>query len=204
MFRECKSITEINLSNFNTTLVTTMDNMLEGCSSLTSVDLTNFNTKLVITMIFMFSRCSSLTTLDLSFFDTSSVTRMDSMFSHCSSLTSLNLSNFNISSVISMDSMFYECINLEYISLDNFDKRKIRRNMFKNLQKDLVICIKEITKNKINKALYYQSNSLIIDKKHIIIDCSKDWKTKQKREISSLDNYECKNPIHLNTSLNTL
>ena len=202
MFRECKNITEMNLSNFNTTLVTTMDNMFEGCSSLTSVDLTNFNTKLVKTMIFMFSRCSSLTTLDLSFFDTSSVTAMDSMFSHCSSLTSLNISNFNTSSVISMDSMFYECINLEYINLDNFDKRKIRRNMFKNLQKDLVICIKEINKNKFNKALHYQLNSLIIDKKLIIIDCSKDWKTKKKREISSLDNYECKNPMSLNMSLN--
>ena len=76
--------------------------------------------------------------------------------------------------------------------------------MFKNLQKDLVICIKEINKNKFNKALHYQLNSLIIDKKSIIIDCSKDRKTKKKREISSLDNYECKNPMRLNTSLNIL
>ena len=202
MFRECKSITEMNLSYFNTTFVTSMDNMFEGCSSLTSLDLNNFNTKLVNTMIFMFSRCSLLTSLDLSYFDTSSVTRMDSMFSHCSSLILLNLSNFNTSSVISMDSMFYECKNLEYINLDNFDKRKIKQNMFKKLRKDLVICIKEITKNKLNKALHYQSYSLIIDKNRIIIDCSKDWKTKQRRITNSPDNYECKslNQININSS----
>jgi surface protein len=84
MFKDCASITEINLSAFDSSKVTSMDNMFEGCSSLTSIDLSNLKTSSVKRMNFMFSGCPSLTSLHLSYFDTSSVTRMDSMFSHCS------------------------------------------------------------------------------------------------------------------------
>ena len=208
MFKECTDITEINLSNFDTSLVTSMDNMFEGCSSLTSLDLSNFNTSLVKRMIFMFSRCSSLTSLDLSNFDTSLVTLMDSMFSHCHSLTSLNLSNFNTSLLNSRDTMFKDCINLKYINLYNFEERKIKLNMFENTPNNLVICIKET----INKLLYDELNntldnasySIIINKKRYIIDCSNNWKAKKRRKISfkflSISSNESINP-QLNDSL---
>ena len=192
MFYECTSITKINLSAFDTSLVTSMENMFEGCSSLISLDLSKFNTSLANSMIFMFSRCSLLTSLDLSDFDTSSVTRMDSMFSHCISLTSLNLSNFNTSSLISADSMFYGCTNIEYINLYKFNERKIKKNMFENISNILVICIKgtlnNLSNNPINNTIYNKSYSIIEDKKHIIIDCSSDWKTRQKKIININDN----------------
>ena len=200
MFYECTSITKINLSAFDNSLVTSMENMFEGCSSLTSLDLSNFNTSLVNNMIFMFSRCSLLTSLDLSDFDTSSVIRMDSMFSHCISLSSLNLSNFDTSSLISADSMFYGCINLEYINLYKFNERKIRKNMFENIKNILVICIKSTINNLLNNTIsdiiYNKTNSNIEDKKHFIIDCSKDWKTKQKRIININDNTCKKVPLY--------
>ena len=185
MFKECMNITEINLSNFDTTLVISMDNMFEGCSSLTSLDLTNFKTSLLKRMIFMFSQCSSLTSLDLSNFDTSLVTRMDSMFSQCSSLTSLDLSSFNTTLVTSIDSMFYECINLEYINLYNFNENNIKHSMFENVPKNLVICIKDNSLfNSLNNALCNSSSSNEIFDHCFTIDCSPDWKAKQKKIIN--------------------
>ena len=34
MFRDCNSLTNLNLSNFNTQNVTNMSNMFDGCNSL--------------------------------------------------------------------------------------------------------------------------------------------------------------------------
>ena len=192
MFKGCTSITEIDLSNFDTSSVTSMDNMFESCSSLTSINLSNLKTSSVERMIFMFSSCSALTSLDLSSFDTSSVTRMDSMFSQCSSLTTLNLSNFKSSSLTSYDTMFLNCINLEYINLYNFNEGKLKSNMFENMPNNLVICIKTNMNNVLhiyNNTSYNKSYSDLINKNCFIIDCTKDWKTKQKKIINT--NNEC-------------
>ena len=86
MFENCSSLTSLDLSNLNTSNVTSMRNMFSACSSLTSLDLSNFNTSKVTDMGFMFNGCSSLTSLDLSSFDTSKVTDMFHMFLSCSSL----------------------------------------------------------------------------------------------------------------------
>ena len=73
-------------------------------SAATSMDLTNFDTSNVTSMGFMFYG-SKATTLDLSSFDTSNVTDMTDMF-RGSSATTLDLSSFNTSSVTSMGNMF--------------------------------------------------------------------------------------------------
>ena len=95
MFDECSSLTNLNLSNFNTTNVTDMSYMFSECSSLTNLNLSSFNTTNVTNMSFMLLGCSSLTNLNLSNFNTTKVTNMSYMFDGCSSLTNLNLSNFN-------------------------------------------------------------------------------------------------------------
>ena len=41
MFRNCRSLAEVDLSNLNTSNVTDMSNMLEGCVELTSLNLGN-------------------------------------------------------------------------------------------------------------------------------------------------------------------
>ena len=103
MFQECKSLTSLNLSSFNTSNVTTMLWMFTKCSSLTNLDLSNFNTSNVTEMRGMFSNCSSLTTLDLSNFNTSKVTKFGSdgytsgMFAGCSKLTTtISIMNANV------------------------------------------------------------------------------------------------------------
>ena len=117
MFYGCSSLTYLNLSNFNTSLVANMDSMFYYCSSLTELDLSYFDTSTVIKMGGMFGECSSLISLNLSNFITSSITEMDYMFDGCTSLTFLDLSNFDTSSITTMDSIFSNCLNLEYVNL---------------------------------------------------------------------------------------
>ena len=83
--------------------------MFSRCSSLTNLDLSNFNTSKVTDMSSMFSRCSSLTSLDLSSFNTSSVTqysaymKLNGMFYNCSKLiTTINIMNANVTNYTGM------------------------------------------------------------------------------------------------------
>ena len=74
------------LKGLDTSNVTTMKQMFRDCSSLTALDLSNFDTSKVTNMDYMFYGCSSLTSLDLSNWDTSKVNSMNIMFNGCSSL----------------------------------------------------------------------------------------------------------------------
>ena len=55
MFSYCSSLTSLNLSNFNTNIVTNMEHMFSHCSSLTSLNISNFNTHNVTNMKEMFN-----------------------------------------------------------------------------------------------------------------------------------------------------
>ena len=76
MFSGCKSLIDLDLSNFDTKKVTNMENMFLDCISLKNLDLLNFNTSNVVIMCRMFYNCKSLIDLDLSRFDTSKVFNM--------------------------------------------------------------------------------------------------------------------------------
>lgn len=84
------AVTSADLSNIDTSKITSMSNLFTGCSNLTSLNISNWNVSNVTNMTNMFSvysgmfrtqpACSSLTTLDLSNWDTSNVTSMSGMF----------------------------------------------------------------------------------------------------------------------------
>ena len=125
MFGNCLSLATLDLSSFDTSNVTSMNNMFQACLNLAKLDLSNFNTSKMITMSNMFGDCSSLTNLDLHNFDTSNVTDMSYMFSGCSELADLDLSNFNTSNVTNMSNMFYDCSSLTTLDLSNFDTSNV-------------------------------------------------------------------------------
>ena len=125
MFRDCSNITEINLSNFNTSQVTNMSFMFSGCSNLISINLSNLDTSQVINMSYIFYDCYSLTYIDASDFNTSQLKAMNYIFYGCTNLTSINLLNFNTSNVISMEYMFYRCLSLITLEISNFDTSKV-------------------------------------------------------------------------------
>ena len=119
-----------------------MNSMFSDCSNLISLNLSNFNTSSVTSMSSMFNGWAKLESLDLSYFDTSQVNNMYGMFSGCSNLLSLNLSNFNISGVSSISSMFNGCNRLEYVDLINtkINPNIIPDSTFSNLPSNLYIC----------------------------------------------------------------
>ena len=125
MFYRLFNIKEIDLSHFNSSLVTNMKYMFSYCYRLTSIDFTNIDTSSVTSMEFMFQRCLSLSSIDLSGFNTSKVTSMKDMFNTCRYLASLDFSSFDTSSVQNMDSMFWNCSRLTSLNLEKFDTSQV-------------------------------------------------------------------------------
>ena len=83
---KAEGIVSIDLSHFDSTKITNMNNMFSGLSSLNSIDFTDFNSSKVTSMNHLFFGCKNLKSINLTNFDTSSVTDMSYMFSSCSSL----------------------------------------------------------------------------------------------------------------------
>ena len=184
MFKDCKNILEIDLSNFDSSSVIDMKYMFDNCQSLTSINFKNFKTSKVNALSCLFRNCKSLISLDLSGFETINNEGTNQMFLGCKSLTSLNLSNFDTSKVsYFFKSMFEDCSNLVYI---NMEKAVINNpdnlvDFFKNVPETLVYCINDQNlKNKISS------------KKCAISDCSQNWLQKVKKIIVG-DSNSCVN-----------
>ena len=108
-------IETLNLENVKFTN-STVDLIRRCSSSLSEINLDNVDTSLVTNMSGMFSRKVNLTELNLSSFDTSSVTNMSSMFSE-TLFDCLDLSNFNVSNVSNFEYMLKNCKNLKVFKL---------------------------------------------------------------------------------------
>jgi surface protein len=134
MFKDCKNLKTLDVSNFNTDKVEDMANMFSGCNSLEALDVSNFNTDKVTYFSFMFSNCSSLKTLNVYNFYTDRATDMSGFFAGCSNLETLDVSNFYTDNVMLMPFMFAGCSNLKTIDLSNFNTANVTdmRSMFFN------------------------------------------------------------------------
>lgn len=112
MFYYCPVLTNLNVSNFNTSNVLSMTQMFEG-STLDYLDVSNWNTSKVTNMSWMFKNCSNLATLDLSNWNTSKVTKMQEMFSGSAVLTKIYASDlWSTTNVTSSTNMFKDCSKL--------------------------------------------------------------------------------------------
>lgn len=120
MFCNCSSLTNLDVSGFNTDHLNISAWMFDGCSSLTSLDVSKFKMDKVANMAAMFRGCSSLTSLDVSGFKTDNVAGMSSLFDGCSSLTYLDVSGFNTENVQIMDYMFNGCSSLKALDVSGF------------------------------------------------------------------------------------
>ena len=126
MFCECRSLTSLDLTGFDTSCAQSMSEVFFGCTSLRSLDLSGFDTSHVQNMSGMFFGCTSLRSLNFCGFDTSHVQDMAHMFSGCTSLRSLDLSGFDTGSVQSMGEMFSDCSNLTSLDLHVFDTSNLQ------------------------------------------------------------------------------
>lgn len=127
MFKNCENMTNLDLSEFNTSKVTNMSHMFEWCRQLKIPDFSNFDMSNVTDISHMFMRCNELTSSDLLNLDTSNVTNMNGTFSECMSLTNFDLSKFNTSNVTDMSALFYGCKYLTNFDLSNVDISKLQK-----------------------------------------------------------------------------
>lgn len=134
-FYDCGNLTSITgLEKVNTSKVTTMEYMFDGCRSLTSLDISNFDLSSVQTMSCMFRNCSGLTNINLGNFNASSTTSFSQMFQNCTSLETINISDANTSSATTMYAMFNGCRALTELNLGSFNTANVTNmsNMFAN------------------------------------------------------------------------
>ena len=198
MFTKCNAIIEMDLSHFNTGLVTDMGNMFSDCSGLKSIDLTGLDTSSVTVMAQMFFGCNSLTTLDLSSFNVNRVYNMGNMFAYCKSLKSLNLNNFRTTSLKYVDNFFNDCESLTSVYFPNFDSSVLENmaNMFSNCKKLEYVNLKNYYTSKSMERNYYfsespknlvvcirDSNLKSIITSHIcnVVSCETNWYDYQKK-----------------------
>ena len=121
MFKNCRRLTSLDVSSWNTQKVINMEEMFTNCISLTSLDLSSFNTYKVVDTFHMFDNCTSLETLDLTGWNFPNAHTMTGMFYNCSSLTSLDLSGWILGNEIRVSDMFYNCSSLTSLDLSNWD-----------------------------------------------------------------------------------
>ena len=132
MFYACNSLESIILSNSDISKVESMGLMFYGCSSLESINLSNLKAYKLDRMSEMFSECNSLKSVDFSNFDCPLIFSMSFIFFGCSSLEYIDFTNFHTPQLFDMYNMFYGCTSLKSINLSSFDTSQvsIMNNMF--------------------------------------------------------------------------
>ena len=97
MFQQCNAIEYLDLSYFNTSNITDMQNIFNLCHKLKEIKGTNkFITNKVINIRGMLQQYNVIEYLDLSNFNTLNVTDMQNIFFNCNKLKYLNVLNFSL------------------------------------------------------------------------------------------------------------
>lgn len=102
-----------------------MSNFFAFFIRLKTIDISNLNTSSVTSMKKLFYACKSIHALDLTNLDTTIVTNFSQAFGACSNLVSLNLSTCNLSNATNINMMFSWCYKLKYLSLPSLNESKI-------------------------------------------------------------------------------
>lgn len=126
MFYQLNHITEIDLSKFDFSIITSTKNMFFNCTKLKKIDFGNINTSSLTSMESMFGECKELKSIDLTKFDTSKITSLNSFLKYCEKLEYIDISSFNTSLVTDMEWTFFHCYSLKIIVFpENLDITKV-------------------------------------------------------------------------------
>ena len=125
IFCGCKNLERVDVSNWNTSKVTTIHRVFSSCEKLEEIDVSKWNTSNVTDMSWTFGDCYSVTKLDVSNWDTSKAVNMLTMFTNCKSLKEINTSNWNTSNVTNMNAMFNSCKELKEIDVSNWNTSNV-------------------------------------------------------------------------------
>ena len=117
IFDGCTNLKTAKFDNM-TFIPKNCSNMFRNCSSLTSLDLSSWDTSQCTNLKEMFSTCSKLTNVKLDNWNTSKVTDMDGLFRQCSVLKNIDLSSFTTESKPYMPRIFMD-VPVRMVDLSN-------------------------------------------------------------------------------------
>ena len=120
MFGYCQQLTQVNLSGWDTDSLTSLLYMFSYCQSLESLDLSSWTLGKATDISGMFYSCGELKSLNLSGWKTDSVTNMFNMFGDCKKLTSLNTSGWNTANVKNMGQVFFGCESMSSLDISDW------------------------------------------------------------------------------------
>ena len=124
-FSGCTNLTEINCSGWNTSKVYNMQAAFYNCKSLQTLPVRDWDSRSVMYMVNAFAYCESLTNLDVSKWDTSKVVELTNVFYHCSSLTTLDVSKWKTTNVLRAENLFAVCEKLTSLDVSKWDTSNI-------------------------------------------------------------------------------
>lgn len=123
-FQRCHTLTSVDLSDWNTSITTTMSNFFDSCYSLVAVDLSMWDVSKVTNMRSMFNYCLGLVSLDLHGWDVSKAENMDALFGNTQMLQKLDISGWSPSAVTNINNLFTNCV-LSALDLSGWDTSKV-------------------------------------------------------------------------------
>lgn len=126
IFNDCEKLSNINVSNWNVSNVTSTEKAFANNFLLKSLDLSNWDMSNCENSQMMFYSDTALTSIgNTSNWNVSKITTTHSMFEGCSKLQSLNTSKWVFSNLTNADSMFSNCQVLTKLDTSNWRMGKV-------------------------------------------------------------------------------
>ena len=120
----------VDISGWDTSNVTTMENMFCFCDKLKNIiGIENFDVSKLKSANSMFYCCKNLVELDLTNWNPISLENAHEMFSSCSNLKIIkNIENWQLPNIKSVRQMFYKCAKLD-VDLSNWDLSNLQNSL---------------------------------------------------------------------------
>ena len=185
LFYECNSLTQLDLSNWDTSNIQYMIATFDGCNNLTELNCSTWNTSKVYNMQLAFYNCNSLETIPVRDWDTRNVIYMDKTFGNCTSLVNLDVSKWDTSKVVELTNTFYHCSSLKTLDVSKWKTSNVLRadSLFSGCEKLTSLDVSKWDTGNITTA----SGMFSACRALTSLDVSK-WNTSKMTNISSMFN----------------
>ena len=185
LFYECNALTQLDLSNWDTSNIQYMISTFNGCTNLTELNCSTWNTSRVYNMQLAFYNCNSLETIPVRDWDTRSVMYMDKAFGKCTSLVNLDVSKWDTSKVVELTNTFYRCSSLKTLDVSKWKTSNVLRadSLFSGCEKLTSLDVSKWDTGNITTA----SSMFSACRALTSLDVSK-WNTSKMTNISSMFN----------------
>ena len=131
LFNECYSLSTLRgIENFNTSKVNDMRWMFAESYRLTSLDVSKWNVEKVASFATMFYN-TGIREIDVSNWNTASLTGggLRNTFGHCTLLNNLDISNFKVDNINDATKLFYRHVSLKTLNVNNIKLPELRDDL---------------------------------------------------------------------------